>query len=172
MQCHSTRSRHIHPGNLPHTAALRSGVAPHHTPQAVPQETWQPSPRRSRHGNFFVINYDVASPLAVLPVGFYGIVEAGQHVHAQCFAEAPGAGDEHHLDSRSVQYFPDQAGFIDVIASALSDLFARIKQQRIPRRKPVGMRCCFMMRLGSRVSFPCFARSAAALPCLGRLSAT
>ena len=51
-------------------------------------------------------------------------------------------------------------------------LFARIKQQRIPRRKPVGMRCCFMMRLGSRVSFPCFARSAAALPCLGRLSAT
>ena len=51
------------------------------------------------------------------------VKEVSQHVHAQCFAEPPGAGNEHHLDSRSVQYFPNQAGFIDVIASALSDPF-------------------------------------------------
>lgn len=96
---------------------------------------WEEPQKGNKFGTFLGLCLVISSVLCVVLslVGFYGIVEAGQHVHAQCFAEAPGAGDEHHLDSRSVQYFPDQAGFIDVIASALSDLFARIKQQRIPR---------------------------------------
>ena len=51
------------------------------------------------------------------------VKEIGQHIHAQRFAEPPGAGDEHHLDSWRLQHFPDQSGFIDVVASSLSDLF-------------------------------------------------
>ena len=58
----------------------------------------------------------------MLPVGFYGIVEASQHVHAQCFAEAPGAGDERDLGFSGVQKIADQACLIHIVPALASNL--------------------------------------------------
>ena len=73
-------------------------------------------------GIFLIVNHDVASPLPVLSVGFYRIVEAGQHIHAQCFAEAPGASNERDLGLSGIQEIADQAGLIYIIPALASNL--------------------------------------------------
>ena len=55
-------------------------------------------------------------------VGFYGIVEAGQHVHAQYFAEAPRASDERDLGFSGVQKIADQACLIHIVPALASNL--------------------------------------------------
>ena len=56
--------------------------------------------------------------LAVLP----NVKEIGQHIHAQCFAEAPWAGDERDLGFSGIQEIADQAGLIHIIPALASNL--------------------------------------------------
>ena len=56
--------------------------------------------------------------LAVLP----NVKEIGQHVHAQRFAEAPGASNERDLGFSGIQEIADQAGLIYIIPALASNL--------------------------------------------------
>jgi len=50
------------------------------------------------------------------------VKEIGQHIHAQCFAEAPGASNERDLGLSGVQEISDQTGLIYIIPALASNL--------------------------------------------------
>ena len=50
------------------------------------------------------------------------VKKVGQHVHAQRFAEATGAGDERDLGLSGIQEIADQAGLIHIIPALASNL--------------------------------------------------
>ena len=50
------------------------------------------------------------------------VKEVGQHVHAQCFAEPPGASNERDLGLSGIQEIADQAGLIYIIPALASNL--------------------------------------------------
>ena len=109
-------SKEIRDGKFQHpVSALK--IQPVHTPERDKEDRPLVPPLLTQRLVFANLQ-PFKQGLAVL----LDVKEVGQHVHAQRFAEAPGASNERDLGLSGIQEISDQTGLIYIIPALASNL--------------------------------------------------